>query len=142
MVNIFNEIMSNVLNNYIPHETIICDHQDPPWINNRVKKAMQEKNSFLAELNQILIMKLLKKLQFLQNKLNDLINTVKRQYYTQISMKLMDPTTGANTYWSILKRYLNDEKIPCIPPLFHDNTFITDFKEKAEPFNSFFFFSF
>ena len=37
MVNIFNETISNVLNNYIPLETIICDDQDLPWINNKVK---------------------------------------------------------------------------------------------------------
>ena len=33
------------------------------------------------------------------------------------------------------------KKIPCTPPLFDDNKFITDFKEKAEVFNSFFLFS-
>ena len=49
----------------------------------------------------------------------------------------MEPTTSAKTYWPILKRFLNDKKIPCILPLFHDK-FITDFKEKAELFNSFF----
>ena len=51
----------------------------------------------------------------------------------------MDPTAKAEAYWSILKRCLNDKKTPCIPPLFYDNKFITDFKEKAELFNSFFF---
>ena len=54
-------------------------------------------------------------------------------------MKLMDPTTSAKTYGSILKRFLNDKKIPCIPRLFHDNKLITDFKKKAKLFNSFFF---
>ena len=52
-------------------------------------------------------------------------------------MKLMDPMTSAKTYWPIVKRYLNDKKIPCLTPLFHDNKFITDFKEKTELFNSF-----
>ena len=51
----------------------------------------------------------------------------------------MDVMTSAKTYWSILKRFLNDKRIPCIPPLFHDNKFITDFKEKAQIFNCFFF---
>ena len=37
-----------------------------------------------------------------------------------------------------MKSFLNNKKIPLIPPLFHENRFITDFKEKAEPFNSFF----
>ena len=41
-------------------------------------------------------------------------------------------------YWSLLKLFLNNKKIPIIPPLFHENKFITDFKEKAELFNAFF----
>ena len=28
----------------IPHETIICDDRDPPWINKEIKKLMLEKN--------------------------------------------------------------------------------------------------
>ena len=50
----------------------------------------------------------------------------------------MDPTTSAKTYSSILRKYLNDRKIACIPSSFHDNKFITDFKEKAKLFDSFF----
>ena len=37
-----------------------------------------------------------------------------------------------------MKRFLNNKKIPLIPPLFHENRFIIDFKEKAELFTSFF----
>ena len=37
-----------------------------------------------------------------------------------------------------MKRFLNNKKIPLIPPLFHGNEYITDFKIKAELFNSFF----
>ena len=36
-----------------------------------------------------------------------------------------------------IKDSLNGRKIPCIPPLFHDNKFIADFKEKSKIFNSF-----
>lgn len=32
----------------------------------------------------------------------------------------------------------NKEKVPCIPPLSHQNQYVTDFKEKANIFNSFF----
>ena len=96
MDNIFNETTSNVLKNYIPHETIICDDQDPPWINNKVKKAMQENYQLFSKVKSNSSNgTLLKKLQCLQNKLNDLINTAKRQYYTRTPMKLMDPTTSA-----------------------------------------------
>ena len=103
-----------------------------PMINNKVKKAIQMKNQLFSRVTpNINNGTLLKKLQFLRNKLNYLFDTAKRQYYTGISMKLMDLTTSAKTYLSVFKRWLNDKKIPCIPPLFHDNKFITDFREKA-----------
>ena len=46
--------------------------------------------------------------------------------------------TSTKSYWSTLKMFLNDKKIPCIPPLKHQNKCVTNFKEKAEIFNSFF----
>ena len=30
----------NIIQNFIPHETIICDDRDPPWINKELKKLM------------------------------------------------------------------------------------------------------
>ena len=33
---------------------------------------------------------------------------------------------------------INNKKIPCIPPLLHQDKFVTDFKEKANIFNNFF----
>ena len=38
----------------------------------------------------------------------------------------------------MLKGFLNNKEIPLIPLLFHENRLITDFKEKAELFDSFF----
>ena len=50
----------------------------------------------------------------------------------------MDPTTSPKPYSSILETVLNNKKIPCIPPIYHNNNYITDFKEKAQIFNNFF----
>ena len=55
MANIFNKTMSNVLNNYIPHETLVCGDQDPPWINNKVKNVMQEKNQPFSDWSNTLV---------------------------------------------------------------------------------------
>ena len=41
-------------------------------------------------------------------------------------------------YWSILHRFLHKRKIPTIPPMRHNNTFLTDTLVKANTFNSFF----
>ena len=44
----------------------------------------------------------------------------------------------AKTYWSILKTFYNEKKIPLIPPLLVDNNFVTDIQTKANIFNKFF----
>ena len=46
--------------------------------------------------------------------------------------------TSTKNYWSLLKTLLNRKKIPCVPPIFHKNKYVTDFKEKIEIINSFF----
>ena len=50
----------------------------------------------------------------------------------------MDLITSAKSYWSILKTLLNNQNIPFAPPPFHQDKYETDFKKKAELFNSFF----
>ena len=69
--------------------------------------------------------------KFLQIKLNSLIEESKYQYYTRLSHKLLDPKTSQKSYWSVLKTYLNNRTIPCIPPLLDQDKFVTDFKEKV-----------
>ena len=51
---------------------------------------------------------------------------------------MINPLTSTNTYWSILKSFLNNKKILCIPPLFHQNRYITKDKDKTELFNNLF----
>ena len=41
----------------------------------------------------------------------------------------------AKTYWSILKTFYNDKKIPIISPLLIDDKFVTDIQTKANIFN-------
>ena len=53
-------------------------------------------------------------------------------------MKLSNPETSSKAYWSILKSFLNDKKVPIIPPLYQNGNFIVDFHQKAELLNSFF----
>ena len=72
------------------------------------------------------------KVKCLQNKLNSIIESNKRKYYSRVSKKLVDPMTRTKFYWSALKTFLNNKKVPCIPPLEHQNKYVTDFKEKAE----------
>ena len=70
--------------------------------------------------------------------MDSVIESNEQKLHSRLSKKVVDPMTSTKSYWSTLKMFLNNKKIPCIPPLKHQNKYVTDFKEKAEIFNSFF----
>ena len=89
-VNIFNT--KNILSNYIPHETITCDDRDPPWINENNKQLILEKNQvYKPYLWSNKSLYFLNQFQFLQTKLNPLIEESKEKHYVRLSKKLLNP---------------------------------------------------
>ena len=78
------------------------------------------------------------KFQSLKAHLKTSIEESKQNYCSRLSKKLLDSKASPKSYWSILKTFLNNKKIPCIKPLLHNVKLIMDFKEKAELFNGFF----
>ena len=77
-------------------------------------------------------------LQIHSKKCTEINLGAKNEYMLRMSKKLNDPSTAPKSYWSILNWFLNNKKIPSIPPIFHKDKVISDFKEKASLFNSFF----
>ena len=136
---IFNKTVLNGLSNFIPHEVIVCDHKDPPQFNEKSKSLINERlRTYNAYRKNIGNSQLLKNLSSLQQRLRDLIDDSKQKYFSRLTHKLNTIQKSTKAYWALLKIFLNNRKIPVIPPLFHNNKFVTDFKEKAELFNSFF----
>ena len=43
-VSIFSNTVFNILNNYIPHETKVCDDHDLPWMTTKIKELISQKN--------------------------------------------------------------------------------------------------
>ena len=101
----------NIVSNYSPHETIICNDRDPSWINKNIKKVIIDKNHaykcYRQNENNSLTFQ---NFQFLQSKLNSLIEESKHKYHARLSKKLSDPATSPKSYWSILKTFLNNKK--------------------------------
>ena len=110
------------MSNYIPHETITWYDRDPPWINKDIKQPILDKNhAYKSDIRNDKSLQLFSQFQFLQTKLSPLIEESKNQYYTRLSHNLLDPKKSQKSYWSILKSFLNNKKIPCIPPRKHQH---------------------
>ena len=45
MVSIFNQTIINILCNFIPHESVLLDDRDPPWMKKEIKKMINEKKN-------------------------------------------------------------------------------------------------
>ena len=138
-MNIFNETILNILRNFIPYKIVLWDDRDPPWFNNKIKSLIRVKNitfkRFRSDRRNICLRR---QLNFLRDRLNDLIEASKQKYYCRMTNKLTNVEKSSKAYWSILKSFLNNEKISLIHLLFYENCFITNFNKKAELFNSFF----
>ena len=131
MVSVCHTTIKNIMANFIPHETINCDDRDLPWVNNRIKKIIYERNSLYKDYRKDNDTQISEELTLVQKKLHLAMEESKDTYYSNLSTKLVKEKCNLKTCWSMLKRFLNNKKIPCIPSLFHENKFVTDCREKA-----------
>ena len=109
---LFNETI-NMLSNFIPHETITLDDRDPSWMNSKVKHLINGKNA--AYKNYVKNNKNSQSFamfQSFQSQLSLLITTLKSKYYSKVAKRILDPRTSPKLYFSILKIFLNNKKIP------------------------------
>ena len=77
-------------------------------------------------------------LENLTTELSNMIRNTKTEYHSKLAAKLLNPSTSAKTYRSILKTFANGRKVPIIPPLLINSEFISNLKTKANYFNRFF----
>ena len=91
------------------------------------------KNSELAILIEkiLVIVNYVKKLSSLQQRLRDLIDDSKQIYFLRLTLKLNTIQKITKAYWALLRIVLNNRKTPIIPPLFHNNKFVNDLKDKS-----------
>ena len=127
-VAIFNDIL---FSNYIHNKYVTIDDRDPSWMTEKIINKINLKRS-LFKSNKF------SEIQMSSTEISALILERKEKYYHDLSIKLNDPKTSAKTYWSVHKSFHNDSKIPLIPPLLVNNKIVSDFAEKANPFNDFF----
>ena len=74
----------------------------------------------------------------MQQHLSKSIENVKTNFFFRISEKLNNPNASTKCYCSLIKTLLNGKKVPCVPPIYDNKRYVTDFKEKCQLFNSYF----
>ena len=134
-----NSIILNVFENFTPVRMITCNDKKPPWYNNHIATAIRKKNRALKNYNRRGQNATdFETLNLVTSNCSKLIQESKEKYLTKVGNKLNDPLLAPKAYWSLLNGSLGKQKMPQIPPLFEDGTFVTDIQYKADLFNKFF----
>ena len=129
----------NIFHNFIPDKIISCSYKRPLWITDDIKSRLRERSKMTKKYYKYgQVKSYLDELQEKTDECTALILDAKEKYVRCMSNKLNDPLTASKTYWSILNRFLNNRKIPAIPPLLVNGDIITNFSEKDDLFNKIF----
>ena len=94
------------MTNFIPYESKIFNDREPPWIDNKVKTIVKEKNKIYQLYFKNKSNMLATKLETVQNVIYDpgeLQKQVLRKHLKKLCSKVMTP----KYYWSLLKTTLN-----------------------------------
>ena len=127
------------MSNFVPNKIIHVVPSDPPWIDKALKNMLNKQNRLYKNYkkhgfkpaDKILV-------DTFRENCELSIQEAKKKYLNKLGNKLIDPNTSQKSYWKILNRVMNKCKAPKIPPLFVNNNYIINCKEKAEKFASYF----
>ena len=109
-VGIITKTVFNIISNFIPHETILCNDKDPPWFNKKIRTVIKEKNmTFNRYRSNSSNLELKRHLKFLPENLNNSIESSKQRYYSRIANKLNNSQKNSGSYWSLMKIFLNNK---------------------------------
>ena len=118
-------IKLNIYRNFVLNKLVTFDDKDPVWMNENIKSKIEAKNKLYQEY----VKKGRQETDFCAleesvRNLNDLILQTKTSYYENLGRNLNDPTHQSKTYWSILKGLYNGKRVPLIPMIFNNKSWL------------------
>ena len=94
--------------NYSPNKTVLCDGKDPPLMTNGIRAVIKMKNNAYKEyIGSGMRHNYYVRLENLTTGLSNLIRDTKTEYHSNLAAKLVNPSTSAKTYCSVLKTIRN-----------------------------------
>ena len=128
----------DVIYNFVPNKVITIGSKDALWKTPEIKRMVLEKAKIYRRCvkhgRSIADYQILRGIT---SSCKSTINEAKSNYFSRVGESLTDPAITPKKYWSNLHSFLHKRKIPKIPPIRHNNTFLTDTIVKANAFNSF-----
>ena len=107
---ILSKTILNIMSNFIPNEIVTIDDSDSPWINNKIKSLIKNKNEYFKNCVKPNNSESIRHFEQMQHTLRTSIEISKRKYYFKPSRKLAVNKINPKCYWSMLKSFLSNKK--------------------------------
>ena len=138
-VDLLNATLLNIFRNYIPNKIAKCSYRDPSWLTKLIKSKLNERSKITKEFyRKGQDPTVFTEPNKISSECSNLIINAKMGYIQKESNALNDKNTDPKIYWIILNNFLNNTKIPSIPPILASGKTITNIVEKSNLFNNFF----
>ena len=110
-VQLFNDVIFNISENFIPNEFKTFNPKEPPWLTSSCKSLYKKykkkfrifaRNNFPTEQKQII--------DELKANYTKTVEAEKEKYFFDLGKQLADPETSQKKYWTVLKKINIEEK--------------------------------
>ena len=105
-VKLFNDVIFNISENFIPNKSKTFNPKEPPWLTasckslyNKYKKKFRifARNNFPTEQKQII--------DELKANYTKTVEAETEKHFSDLGKQLADPETSQKKYWTVLKKY-------------------------------------
>ena len=135
----FTDTFLNIISNFIPNDTKTFVPRNPPWITKPLKTMLNRKNRLFKNYKRHGYKAEDKvRLDAFRIDCQQAVETAKLSYLSNLGNKVNNSGTSQRSYWKIINRVMNKWRALKIPPLFVNNVFILNCREKARYFNDYF----
>ena len=133
----WSETLLNLARTCIPNKVVIIRPRDSPWFSTRLHKLKRKVHRAYAAVKQNFSAYRWEKYNVLKHSYLDELKESERLYHDKLA-KSLSQERNTSGWWSTLKHVLGKGDDSSYPPLKSGDDYITDNKDKAELFNSFF----
>ena len=138
MIESFNKTFLDIMKCSIPNKIMTINDKEAPWITPEVKQAIKKNHRVYSQWKRAgKPIDRKNTVKAVNNETDRKIENAKANYHKELEQKLAN-SKNSNIFWSVVNRLVGNKKMPKIPPILENNTFITSFKEKANLFNEYF----
>ena len=138
IVNFNNSIILSNCKENIHCKTVTIRTKDRPWMCNEVRLFLRKRDRLFKRYKRTRSAQDKFNFYLARREANRAIRNAKKRYETMVVETLSDPNLTIRHFWKISKRVMDGKSERTIPPLFENDSLITEDDRKADIFNNYF----